>query len=106
MKRVYQTNINQPTQELTEQVLRNVTELPENNALIDEYRQLKRAMAEAEARQEVEAFVKEITESQDYQDWLKPELKRDEKRRKKENSWWNRTKRGFGNWVKDFTEPE
>ena len=84
MKRVYQTNINQPTQELTEQVLRNVTELPENNALIDEYRQLKRQMAEAEARQEVEAFVKEITESQNYQDWLKPELKKDEHRRKKQ----------------------
>lgn len=83
MNRVYQININQPTQELTEQVLRNVTELPENNALIDEYRRLKRSMAEAEARQEVEAFVKEITESQDYQDWLKPELKKDMHRRKK-----------------------
>lgn len=84
MNRVYQININQPTLELTEQVLRNVTELPENNALIDEYRQLKRSMAEAEARQEVEAFVKEITESQDYKDWLKPELKKDMHRRKKQ----------------------
>lgn len=83
MKRVYQTNIDKPTQELTEQVLRSVTELPENNALIDEYRQLKRAMAEAEARQEVEAFVKQITESQDYKDWLNPELKKDERRKKK-----------------------
>ena len=45
MKRVYQTNINQPTQELTEQVLRSVTEQPENNALIDKYREMKRAMA-------------------------------------------------------------
>ena len=83
MKRVYQTNINKPTQELTELVLRSVTELPENNALINKYREMKRAMAEAEARQEVEEFVKEITESQDYQDWLKPELLKDERRRKK-----------------------
>ena len=83
MKRVYQTNINKPTQELTEQVLRSVTEQPENNALIEKYREMKRAMAEAEARQEVEEFVKEITESQDYQDWLKPELLKDERRRKK-----------------------
>ena len=37
MKRVYQTNINQPTQDLTEQVLRNLTEQPENNMLIDKY---------------------------------------------------------------------
>ena len=83
MKRVYQTNISQPTQELTEQVLRSVTEQPENNALIDKYREMKRAMAEAEARQEVEAFVKVITESQDYKDWLKPELQKDERRKKK-----------------------
>ena len=83
MKRVYQTNINQPTQELTEQVLRSVTEQPENNALIDKYREMKRAMAEAEARQEVEAFVKVITESQDYKDWLKPELQKDVRRKKK-----------------------
>ena len=61
MKRVYQANINQPTQELTEQVLRNLTEQPENNMLIDKYREMKRAMAEAEARQDVESIVKEIT---------------------------------------------
>ena len=83
MKRVYQTNINQPTQELTEQVLRNLTEQPENNMLIDKYREMKRAMAEAEARQDVESIVKEITESQDYKDWLKSGLKKDEHHKKK-----------------------
>ncbi len=30
----------------------------------------------------------------------------EELRRKKENSKWNKFKRGFGNWIKDFTEPE
>ena len=83
MKRVYQTNINQPTQELTEQVLRNLTEQPENNMLIDKYREMKRAMAEAEARQDVESIVKEITESQDYKGWLKSGLKKDEHHKKK-----------------------
>jgi len=83
MKRVYQTNINQPTQDLTEQVLRNLTEQPENNMLIDKYREMKRAMAEAEARQDVESIVKEITESQDYKDWLKSGLQKDEHRKKK-----------------------
>lgn len=83
MNRVYQTNINQPTQELTEQVLKNLIEQPENNALIDEYRLLKRQMAEAEARQALEEFLKEIVETEDYKSWLKSELKKDEKRRKK-----------------------
>ncbi|MBO4673250.1 MAG: hypothetical protein J5616_02755 [Bacteroidaceae bacterium] len=84
MNRVYQPNINKPTLELNEQVLKNLIEQPENNALIDEYRQLKRQMAEAEARQTLEEFLKEIVETEDYKSWLKSELKKDEKRRKKQ----------------------
>ena len=70
MKRVYQTNINQPTQELTEQVLRNLTEQPENNMLIDKYREMKRKQAEAQANQTLDEFVKCVVESQEYKDWL------------------------------------
>lgn len=84
MKRAFQPSINAATQELVAEALKKLMEHPKNNELIDNYRQLKRKMAEAEARQEVEAFVKQITESQDYQDWLKPELKKDEHRRKKQ----------------------
>lgn len=54
MNRVFQTNVNQPTQELMDDALKAMMEHPANNALIDNYREAKRQMAEAEARQTVE----------------------------------------------------
>ncbi len=80
---VFQPNIDKPTQKLVEQVLKDLMEKPENNALIDNYRQMKRQMAEAELRKAVSEYVNEVKESQDYQDWLRIELKKDEHRRKK-----------------------
>lgn len=50
MNRVYQPNINKPTEELTAEVLQSLMEQPRNQELIDAYRRLKREMAEAEAR--------------------------------------------------------
>lgn len=83
MKRAYQKNIDKPTEELTEQILKDLTQKPENNALIDNYREAKQMMAEAEARQAIDEFIKQTIETQDYQNWLAPELKKDERRRKK-----------------------
>lgn len=83
MKRVYQPNIDKPTEELTAQVLKDLTQGQAVNMAIDAYRQAKQKMAEAEARQQAELFVKEVTESEAYLNWQKRELKRDEKRRKK-----------------------
>ena len=80
---VFQENINKPTQELTEQVLKALMQKPENTTLIDSYRQMKRQMAEAEAQQTVEAVVSELKEADDYKAWLAKELKKDERRRKK-----------------------
>jgi hypothetical protein len=80
---VFQENINKPTQELTEQVLKDLMQKPENMALIDSYRQMKHQMAEAEMRQAVEAVVNEFKEEEDYKAWLVPELRKDERRRKK-----------------------
>ena len=79
----YQENIDQPTKELAEQVLKDMMQSPANNMLIDNYRLLKRQMAEAEARQAVEEFVSETVATQDYKEWLAPELKKDEHRKKK-----------------------
>ena len=81
--RVYQEGIDKPTKELLEQVLKNLTECPENNTLIDCYREAKRQMAEAEAQQTVDELVKEFVASEDYQKWLKKALKADERRTKK-----------------------
>ena len=50
MNRVYQPNINKPTEELTAEVLQSLMEQPRNQELIDAYRRLKHEMAEAEAR--------------------------------------------------------
>ena len=83
MNRVFQTNVNQPTQELMNDALKAMMEHPANNALIDNYREAKRQMAEAEARQTVEELVTEFLASEGYQKWLAKELKADERRRKK-----------------------
>ena len=80
---VFQPNINQPTQELCQQALKAMTEHPENNELIDNYRQLKRHMVAAEARQAVQEFVGEVAATDDYKSWLAKELKKDERRAKK-----------------------
>ena len=80
---VFQPNINKPTQELCEQALKSMIEHPENIALIDNYRQMKRQMAEAEARQAVEEFVKEVVATDDYKKTLAAELKKDERRKNK-----------------------
>lgn len=79
----YQKNIDQPTKELTEQVLKDLTESTTTSMLIDNYRQMKHQMAEAEAKQAVDAFVAEILNLQDYKEWLAQELKKDQKRSKK-----------------------
>ena len=81
--RVYQEGIDKPTKELLEQVLKNLTECPKNNTLIDCYREAKRQMAEAEAQQTVDELVKEFVASEGYQKWLKKALKADERRTKK-----------------------
>ena len=83
MKMTYQSNIDQPTQELTEQVLRDLTESTATSALIDNYRLLKRKMAEAEAKEALNEFLVDIVNNQEYKAWLAQELKRDEKRSKK-----------------------
>ena len=80
---VFQPNINQPTQELAAEALKAMTEHPANNELIDSYRQLKRQMAEAEARLTVAEFVSEVIATDDYKSWLAAELKKDERRTKK-----------------------
>lgn len=83
MTRTFQPNINQPTQELTEQALKGMIEHPVNNELIDSYRLMKRQMAEAMARQEVEEFVKSVVETQDYKSYLAEELRKDARRKNK-----------------------
>ncbi|MBP5513785.1 MAG: hypothetical protein J6Y04_03270 [Bacteroidaceae bacterium] len=79
----YQDNISQPTKKLTEQVLKDLTESVATNTLIDCYRKFKKEMAEAEQKHALNDFVDGMVSSQDYQEWLVPELKKDEKRRKK-----------------------
>ena len=83
MSRVFQSNINKPTQELVADALKAMMEHPENNALIDSYRKMKRQMAEAEARQAVNELVNEFLASEGYKKWLAKELKADEHRTKK-----------------------
>ena len=80
---VFQPNINKPTQELCEQALKGMMEHPENNELIDNYRQMKRQMAEALVRQIVEEFANEVVAPDGYKRWLASELKKDERRSKK-----------------------
>lgn len=80
---VFQHNINQPTQELVAEALKAMMEHPANIELVDNYRKMKRQMAEAEARQTVEELVKEVVASDDYKRWLASELKKDERRTKK-----------------------
>lgn len=83
MKQTYQQNISQPTRELTEQVLKDLTQEPANNIAIECYRKMKRDMADAEAHQELETFVKSVMQTEDYKIWLKKNLKADERRKKK-----------------------
>ena len=80
---VFQPNINQPTQELVAEALKAMMEHPANIELVDNYRKMKRQMAEAEARQTVEEFVKEVVAYDDYKRWLASEQKKDERRTKK-----------------------
>ena len=81
--RIFQENIDKPTKELSKQVLKDLMESPANNALIDNYRRMKRQMAEAEAGQTVEEFVKEMVATEDYKKALAAELKKDEHRKNK-----------------------
>ena len=81
--RVFQPSVNAATRDLVEQALKDMMEHPKNNMLIDNYREAKRKMAEAEARQAVDVLVKDFVASEDYQKWLKKELKADERRTKK-----------------------
>ena len=83
MNRVYQPNINKPTEELTAEVLQSLMEQPRNQELIDAYRRLKHEMAEAEVRGAVEEWVKEVVKTEDYKKWLTSELKKDERRKRK-----------------------
>ena len=80
---VFQPNINKPTEDLAAKALKAMMEHPANNALVDNYREAKRKMAEAEARQTVDALVKEFLVSEPYKSWLAKELKKDERRTKK-----------------------
>ena len=81
--RIFQENIDKPTKELSKQVLKDLMESPANNELIDNYRRMKRQMAEAEAGQTVEEFVKEMVATEDYKKALAAELKKDERRNNK-----------------------
>ncbi len=80
---VFQPNINKPTEALAAEALKAMMEHPANKELIDNYRQMKRRMAEAEARQAVEEFVSEVVADDNYKRWLAAGLKKDERRRKK-----------------------
>ena len=84
MKRVYQPHVSSPTKELMEQALKVMMDHPKNNELIDNYRKMKCRMAEAEAKQAVDAFVSEVTATEEYKKWLEAGLKKDEKRRWKQ----------------------
>ena len=83
MNRVFQPTVNAATKELVDEGLRKMMEHPDNNPLIDKYRQMKRQMAEAKERQAVEEFVNEVTTTDGYKRWLSRELKKDERRTKK-----------------------
>ena len=80
---VFQPNVNQPTQGLVAEMLKGMIEHPANIELVENYRQMKRRMTEAEACQAVEEFVKEVVATDDYKRWLAAELKKDERRAKK-----------------------
>ena len=67
---VFQPNINQPTEELVAEALKGMMEHPANNELVDNYRQMKRQMAEAEEHQAVEEFVNDVLTLDDYKSWL------------------------------------
>ena len=83
MNRVFQPNINQPTQELVADALKAMMEHPANNTLIDSYREAKHQMAEAEVRHAADELVSEFLASEGYKKWLAKEMKKDERRTKK-----------------------
>lgn len=83
MKRSYQSNIDKPTEELTSQILSDLTRSSDTNLAINSYREAKRKMAQAEACQQVNAFVESVKQTEMYKKWLADSLKKDEKRRKK-----------------------
>ena len=82
-KRIFQTTINAETRELAEEALKGMMEHEHNQRLIDNYREARRRMAEAEERQAVDELVSELTASDDYRKWMAKELKADERRAKK-----------------------
>lgn len=83
MKQCFQYKIDQTTKELSRQILDELTKSEPVNSLVREYRDWKFKLAEAEAKRQVEKFIKMVTQLPVYEDWLKAGLKRDEHRRKK-----------------------
>jgi len=83
MIRIYQKTISQPTISLTADILRGLTQAPENNLAIDCYRRFKQAMAEAQVKKAVEAFAADVMQLQEYKEWLRGALKKDERRKRK-----------------------
>lgn len=83
MKRCYQTGIDQPTQEITPAILAELIKAEKTTLLIDQFRAMKRRMAETKEQQQTEQFVAEVLQQQDYQDWLSKVLKADERRKQK-----------------------
>lgn len=81
--RSYQPNVNKPTEALSAQVLKDLTEKKENNMAIDAYRKAMREMEEATAHKVLNEFVAGVIQTQEYQAWQASELKKDEHRRKK-----------------------
>ena len=83
MKRCFQLNIDKPTQELTAAILEELVRKEQTNLLIEQYREMKRKLQAAEEQQQLEQFVAEVLQQQDYQEWLSKGLKADERRRHK-----------------------
>ena len=79
----YQQNISKPTEELTASILKAITSQKENNMAIDAYRKAKREMEEAVLREELDEFVAAVVQTEEYKDWLRGALKKDERRKNK-----------------------
>ncbi len=84
MKRVYQINVNAATKELHEEMLKEMMASQKNTALIDQYRKWNREMVMAEIQQTVDEMLQVITALDEYKQWLARELKKDERRKKKQ----------------------
>lgn len=83
IKRCYQKNIDKATEELLADILKNITESPEVNLAVEQYRELKHRMAEAETAEAREKLVEEIAATPEFKGWLKAELAKDSRRSKK-----------------------